>query len=1129
MNDQLINYLKKSTRRLKTAVFLMVFFFSVNLIAQNQSQPISIQLKNATLKEFIKEIEKKTKYTVVYRDVLIDNTKDISVDMKNTQLNEVMNVVLASKKLRANYSGNTIIITKDENTDTSVQSVKENPKTLKRITGTVSSVQGEPVIGASIIQKNNPGLGSITNIDGNFSLDVPLDATLLVSYLGFKSQEINVIGKSNFQIVLQENDKMLDEVVVIGYGTQRRALVTSAISKIKIDDSNLRNVLSPSQLLDGRIAGVTVSLGSGNLGSRERIQIRGASSISAGNEPLYVIDGVPITNTDTELFNFGEPMSSLAALNLSDIESIDILKDAASAAIYGSRATNGVVLITTKSGGEGRSDIRVNVSTGISQFPNVNKMRMADSDLYIKTMNIGRENYNKQYGYEVGSAGYMIPISHPFGDHSTTDWMSLITQTGQSLNSDINFSGGNKTTKYNIGANFSDQTGIMKTNSIQKMNLSAKLSHQFRPWLEVGANTSGNHIKNNQVPGANLGSTVIGRAIEQRPFDRPYKPNGDYYIGGTDELTRHNPVQILNEQKAYIDNYRYIGTFYGKLNWKNKFTYKYSVSTDISSIYDYKNYYAKHPYGSGTVSTDDSTPIFGNIVEYNSFINNLLSDNVLTYNEKFSNFELSTMLGQSFQKVSTRTSMINSKGFPSPTFDVVTAAALIYDASGNISEYAMESYFGRATLSWLDRYIMTATLRTDGSSKFAPENRWGWFPSVSLGWNISEEDFMKNDDTDLKVRVSYGKTGNQGGIGNYAYQSLMSAGSNYREQNGISTSSFGNRDLKWETADQYDAGFDLGLLKGRINIMFDVYLKNTFNLLYSMPTPATTGKTSMIANIGSMQNYGAEFSFNTHFKFGEFQWLSQFNISTNKNKITSLLGDDLPISIGGNRALQVGKELGIFYIFKQEGVFQYDGEIPQEQYDLGTRAGDVKWVDVDGNNIINDNDRQVVGSSVPDFFGGLNNTFKYKGWQLDAFLSYMYGNDVYVQYKSVVAHPGYRDAVIEKYALNYWDGPGSTNVYPRIVAADNKNNRNSDRWLEDGSFLRLRSLTLSYSFSTKSLSKTGLKGLRLYAQGDNLWLLTRYSGWDPEVNTNMDPQFVGVDNWNVPQPRMYSIGVNVNF
>lgn len=296
-----------------------------------------------------------------------------------------------------------------------------------------------------------------------------------------------------------------------------------------------------------------------------------------------------------------------------------------------------------------------------------------------------------------------------------------------------------------------------------------------------------------------------------------------------------------------------------------------------------------------------------------------------------------------------------------------------------------------------------------------------------------------------------------------------------------------------------------------------------------MPVHATTGVTSITTNIGSMRNRGAEFTLNTHFNFGEFQWLSQFNIATNKNKITSLIGDDEPISIGGNRALQVGKEIGAYYLFNMKGIYQYDGEVPKEQYDIGIRAGDVNWNDVDGNGIINDNDRVVMGSSNPDFFGGWNHTFRYKGFSLDAFFSYVYGNDVYAQWQVDVAKVGHRNAVMAEYAENRWTGPGSTNKYPRPIDGDINNARNSDRWLEDGSFIRMRTLTLSYNFPSQALTKYGVRGLRTFLQGDNLFLISNYPGWDPQVSNNMDPRFFSVDTFNVPQPRTFTIGINANF
>ncbi len=1093
-------------------VFIMcglIYLFPVSLQAQNST--VSLNMKNATVEEVLNAIESKTEYRFLYNKQIVDVNRKVSVNVNKEEVRKILTKVFEGTDITFSVDGKQIVLRKAEKAP-----VKQN---TIRVTGVVTDFNGQEIVGATV-KLEGTTTGTITDIDGKFSIEAPHDGKLNISYIGYNAETVQIDGKSNLKVILNEDVKALDELVVIGYGTQRRSLVTNAISKVKIDESNIRNVASPGQLLEGRVAGLTIGTTSGNLGTGERMSIRGASSLSASNQPLYVVDGVPITNSNANVFNFGESMSSLATLNLTDIESIEVLKDAASAAIYGSRGTNGVVVITTKSGKQGRSDIKLNVNAGFSQFANKNKMKFADSDMYIMQYNEGITNYNKQYGLNVGDANYKVPISNPFQGLPDSDWLSYITQTGHAFNSDISFSGGVNKTNYYIGGNISSMEGIIKTNALQKINLKAKISHEVRKWLEVGANVSGNYLKNSQVPGANLGSTILARAVEQRPFDRPVKPDGSYYLGGTDELLFHNPVQILNEQTAYFDNYRYLGNFYAMLKLNDKFTWKSSFNSDIGYTYDYTYYNEKHPYSTGA----------GRIIEYNRLNKNTLVENVMNYNDVFGKVNLGVMLGHSFQQTATNTSMIDGRGFPSPAFDVLSVASEIYDASGSLSEFAMESYFGRATMAYMEKYLMTLTLRTDGSSKFAPQTRWGWFPSASLGWNVSKEDFMKDSGVDMKFRVSYGKTGNQDGIGNYAYQSLMSGGKNYGEVSGIAVTSFGNNELTWETADQYDVGLDMEFLKGRVNLIVDAYLKNTNNLLYSKPIHATTGMTSIMSNIGSMRNLGLEFSLNTDFRIGSVNWISQFNIATNQNQITSLLGDDKPMSIGANRALQVGKELGAFYLFKMEGIYQYDGEVPQEFYDLGIRAGDVKWLDVDGNNIINDNDRQVMDAPTPDFFGGWNNSFKYKAFQLDVFLTYMYGNKVYNQRKgTTIARLGGRFAILEDYVEKRWTGPGSTNKYPRAINSDTNNDRNSDRWLEDGSFVRLRNLTFSYNVPNKYLTKLNIKGLRLYAQGDNLLLLSRYSGYDPEVSTETDPRLSGVDLLNVPQPRSISFGANISF
>lgn len=1094
-------------------LFLTVVLSAV--CATASAQRVTLDMQNAKLEKVLGQITQQTGLVFNYTRPTINPDKRVSVSVKQAELESVLRQLFDADGIVYEIKDGKVYLADRKG---GVNPPPALSAARQRYAGRIVDAAGNPVVGASVVIRGST-TGVSSDIDGRFAIEAREGEVLSVSFVGYTPQTITLGAKTMLTLTLREDTSELEEVVVVGYGTQRRSLVTSAISKVQMNESNMRQVASPTQLLSGRVAGVTTSTGSGNLGSGERMVIRGSSSLSAGNEPLYVIDGIPITNTNANLVDFGEDMSSLATLNISDIESIEVLKDAASAAIYGSRANNGVIVITTKSGKEGKSEVHLNFNTGVTRFANVGKIKMADSGLYVRDFNEGVDNYNRQYGYKPGDSGFKKHIQNPFGTLPDTDWMDLILQTGTFYNGDVSFSGGNVKTRYYVGANYNHQTGVIRTNKMEKMNFKVKISHEFTPWLEVGANVSGNYIKNHQIPGANSGTTIIGRSIQQRPFDRPYKPNGDYYVGGTDELVFHNPMQILDEETAYIENMRYLGNFYATFKYKDKFAFKSSVNTDITQIYDYTYYNENHPYGKGV----------GRIVDYNRTIKNILVENFATYNDKFGDFSLSAMLGHSFQKVTTRSAKLDGSGFPSPSFDVVGVASSLDAYSGSLSNYAMESYFGRATFSYKDRYVLTATLRTDGSSKFARDNRWGWFPSVSLGWNISKENFMKDSDTELKFRVSYGKTGNQEGIGSYAYQALMSGGYNYGNGSGIAVSTFGNRDLTWEKADQFDAGFDITLFKGRVNIMADAYYKKTKDLLYSTPIHSTTGVTSIISNIGSMRNIGAELAINTHFNFGPLSWLSQFNIATNRNKLTELLGDDKPISIGANRALQVGKEVGAFYLFIMDGIYQYDGEVPAEQYAQGIRAGDVKWRDVDDNNLINDNDRQVIGSSNPYFSGGWNNTFRYKGVSLDVFFTYMYGNDVYAAWKINTSKLGHKNGVLAEEARNRWTGPGSTDLHPRSVSGDTNNTRNSDRWLEDGSFLRLRSLTLSYTFPEKISRRLAMKSLRVYFQGDNLWLATRYSGWDPEVSNNLDPRFMGVDNFSVPQPRMFCFGLNVTF
>lgn len=1111
--------LKKWLRVMKlTLFFLLAALMHLSASVYSQQTKLSVSLQNASVKDVLKTIEDQSEFSFLYKNDNIDVNRLVSIDIKNKSVEDLLGELFKGTKVTYEIFDRQIVLVDKEKANSSGQIQQQ-----KLVSGRVTDSSGTPLPGVAVVVKGSVN-GAITDGNGKYVLNnITANATLVFSFVGMKTQEILFSGQTPLDVTMKEGSVTMDEVVVIGYGTQQRKLLTNAIGSVKINEDNYKvSSISPSQLLEGRIAGVNMSVGSGNLGSREHVSIRGASSLSASNEPLYVVDGIPITNSDGNLYDFGEKMSTLATLNLTDIESVEVLKDAASAAIYGSRATNGVIMITTKSGKEGKTDIKVNVNTGFSQFANKGRVKYANSQLYLDQYNEGAYNYNNQYGLSVGYAGYILPITNPHPTIPDMDWLGLILQQGRQYNADASFSGGTKKTKFYVGLAYNKQEGIVKTNALEKITLNAKLSHEMASWLEIGSNITGSYIKNHQVPGPGSGGTILGRAVQKRPFDLPYKPNGEYYIGGTDDLAYHNPVQILNEENTHTDNYRYLGNFYALMKFNNKINFRSSLCSDVIYTYDYMYFNANHPYGLGV----------GRIIDNNRFTTNITLDNVLNYSDNFSDLSVSGMLGHSFQTIASRSSLIDGSGFPSPAFDVIGVAAQIANTNGTLSEFAMESYFGRASLSFKDKYILNSTIRTDGSSKFAPAVRWGVFPSVSLGWNITKEEFFHPKNLDLKFRASYGKTGNQENISNYAALPLMSGGRNYGYNVGINVSSFGNNKLTWETADQYNAGFDLSIKNGKINLIFDIYQKNTGNLLYDKPMAATTGTTSLTTNVGSMRNRGVEFTFDTHMDIGKLKWNSQINIAHNKNEITSLLGGDL-IAVGANRALKVGEGIGIFYLYRMDGIYQYDGEIPKPQYDIGVRAGDVKWHDVDGNGIINDNDRMLMGSANPMFSGGWNNTFQFRNFQLDIFTNFMYGNDTYAGWKQTsLARVGYLAGVLEDVARNRWTGPGTTTKYSRSIngaARSGFNTMNSDRFLEDGSFVRLRTVTLSYNVSSQLLKILKMRSMRIYCQADNLILFAPYSGYDPEVSDNMDPRFFGTDNFSMPAPRTVSFGVNLGF
>ncbi|WP_200978260.1 TonB-dependent receptor [Echinicola sp. 20G] len=1089
--------------------FILCLALCFQVSAKVHSQELNVNVYEKHFTEVLDIIEAQTNVSFVYSDEIIDEAFPVSISLRNASLEDALEILFDKQPFTYKIVDNFVVI----------QSKGLSKEEIRDISGTVKSVDGEALPGATVRLKG-ASKGTVTDLDGNFKLsNIPDDAILVISYIGYEPKEVAVNNQSVIHIVLAPSETSLSEVVIIGYGQQERKKVTSAIADFKPTEENFRQVQGPDQLMQGRMPGVYVGAGGGTPGSNLRVSIRGIGSLSGENEPLYVVDGIPLVNTNAALFNLGEGMNPLSQLNPDDIESIEVLKDAASAAIYGSRATNGVVIITTKSGKEGQSSFSINSNIGVQYLPNVDKLKMAETDLYLEVQNEAKYNFNQQYGYQPGDGNFVEYLENPYPGMPSTDWLDWVTRNALVSNVNMSFSTGTKKTKLFISGGFLDQQGVIETNEYKKYNGKVNVSHQATDWLKVGVNTNLSFSRNHRIPNGDYGSSIFLRSMGQRPYDRPFKPNGDYYVGGTEELVYHNNVQILNEQKTKLDNYRLLGNAFADIKFSPSFHLKNTFGMDASYTEDYLHYTDLHPYGAGQ----------GRVLDERRMMTNGLIENTLYYDHDFGKLSINALMGHSYQKITTSTNYIDGRGFPSASFDVISVASEIANATSGFGESALESYYSRANLSYADKYMLSLSLRADGSSRFSPEKRYGSFPSISAGWNMSDEPFWNLNKTDIKLRASYGATGNQDGIGSYAYQALMSGGANYNGNSGLSISTFGNGNLTWETAKQFDIGVDAGLLEGKLNLTVDYFIKNTENLLYSMPIHATSGFSSITSNIGSMQNRGLELMLGYSDQFGGLQWQSDFNISFIENELTSLLGDEA-LLIGANRTLQVGQEVGSFYMYKMLGIYQYDEDVPQTLYDQGVRAGDVIYEDLNDDGIINVEDRQIIGSSNPDFYGGWSNTFKYKNFDLSAFLTYSKGSEVYATWRITTDRLGYgKQGFREEIAQNRWAGPGTSNEVPRAVHGSSYNLYNSSRFLEDGSFIRLRTLSLGYTLPKRLSDRLDMTHCRFYVQGENLFILTKYSGLDPEVSKNYDARFMGDDNMNLPQPRTLRVGLNLTF
>nr|WKN34242.1 TonB-dependent receptor [Tunicatimonas sp. TK19036] len=949
---------------------------------------------------------------------------------------------------------------------------------------------GIELIGVNVILKGTT-IGTVTDVNGEFQLNVPsAEGTLLFTYIGFQSQEVAIDGKSTFNITMATDSKQLSEVVVTGYGEQDRKTLTSAISSVSAEEIENIPVASSDQLLQGRASGVQVSSNSGSPGGGVFVRVRGSSSINGSSDPLYVVDGIPIqANNLSEIDLGGNTTSPIADINPADIESIEILKDASATAIYGARAANGVVLITTKRGARGQAKVSLGAYFGGQEASK--KPGVVDGPTFEMLTNEAAVNNGK------------APVYSNPEDAVDTNWGDAVFRNGALRNIDLSVSGGTEKVQYLVSANNFYQEGVMKGSDFTRN--SGRVNLDFYPTnkLKVGTSILYSRTDRSRLRNDDNISGVLGGVFFFPPNLPYYQPDGSY----TKYSIFENPIAGVTESEISMLTNRFLGSVYGEYEFFPGLSLRSSFSVDYSNIEEnlYDNTFTNP--GAGTNGSARS-------IGSNDF--NWIQENVLSYQLTMGSHSINALVGTSLQESTFSFTSATGEQFPSNEFKKIVSAA-VQRASSEGTSWGIASVFGRVGYDFKDRYLATVNVRRDASSRFGKENQWGTFPSVALGWVVSEETFFDVPFiSNLKLRGSYGITGNQSGIDDFQAFGLWE-GAPYADMPGIGPVQLGNPDLRWETTKQTDIGLDIGLFENALNVTADYYYKKTEDLLLAVPIPRSSGFPSLVQNFGELENQGIELGINANIIQREnLRWNLNFNIATNKNKILKLAA---PFNIY-NRDIfryEEGNELYSFYLHEQTGV---DPE-----------TGEPTFADVNGDGEFDPNvDRKIVGTANPDFFGGITNTLNYGGFDLMFFFQYSYGNDQLNWNRFFLEHGGTRSSQFSTSQLDRWQEPGDVTMIPRMAAANYAGNLRPSRFLEDGSYMRLKNISLGYTLPRTFISKIGMSAARVYISGQNLLTFTKYTGLDPEVTGTADTNLTrGIEFFTMPQARTIMAGFNVTF
>ena len=1130
------------------------FFIMVTILTTSLSmfaQKVTINLQNAKLGDVFTTITQQTGLKVAYSRPTVNPDKIVSISVSNGELTNILNDLFRDGNISYKISENTIFLKEKTQTDVPVS------RTIQ-IKGNVLDNTKEPIIGASILEKGTTN-GTITDLDGNFILDVSSNqSTLIISYVGYKTQEVPT-NKANIQITLHEDSEALEEVVVIGYGTQSKAKVTGSIAKL--EGSKLVGslaVTSFDQALASKLPGVNIQQATGAPGAGVNIKIRGTSSINFGGHPLIVVDGLPLSNSSFDETLQGKPsiagfqssyaIDPLASINPSDIASIDVLKDAASTAIYGSRGSNGVIMITTQKGKEGKPVVNFNMYVGAQKLSK--KVDVMDAYQLAQYTKLSRDeawvaiggNANDPLNIRTSAnciyPDYMIPYLEGKQGLTNTDWQDEIYRTALQQNYDINVAGGTEKVNYYVSGNYMNQEGIIINSGIKRYSVRSNLNMNITEKLRLGLRLNASQTDNNMVQseGSWGREGIVITALMYHPNLPAYNQDGsiasnlmlDELKKGQNIAKLQNPIALAKMQTNNLQNRTFIGN--GNLEYTIIEGLKATTAFGVESMGLHRTFYRPKSISHANEVAPTKNLNFG--LDSRASIFNWISETSLTYDVNFGNHNLNVLGNFSAQKETVSYSMVEGQNFPNDNVTTINAAATSTGSSSG-QEASMASFLGRVMYSYGIKYMLSASLRYDGSSRFAANSKWGWFPSVSGGWNISQEEFYpkKAVVNNLKLRASYGITGNAeipyyGGVPVLAANNYIFGSSNSRDiALGFSPESAPNKNLSWESTSTVNIGLDAGVWNNNLQVSIDAYQATTKDLLLNVTVPATSGLTSALQNVGKVRNRGLEVMLSTYQELNK-DWSLDLSLamSTNQNKVQALGPGQKQILYASGLPdpsfiVKVGESIGSFYGYKVLGVFE-----SQEQFNstphlenANQGVGDFIYADTNNDGKVNEEDRVILGNANPDFTWGLNGTLGWKNFDLGFGIEGKHGQQVF--------------NAMHRYLAESWGN--NLSVYlgdeaPRPVwAYGTKSHTRPSSWhVENASFVRIRNLTLGYTFKDLAF----LKKLRVYVSATNPFTFTSYSGYNPEVsNGGSSAITAGEDFGNYPIAKSFVVGLNVTF